>query len=127
MSSHLTRLSDARTVATPAATMRTLISPQLAPSFPIAVWRTEIPAGTSGPTHTVDVDHFVTVVEGSVDVTVDGRSYTVTAGDGVRLPANSVRTIRASDDGDAVTLSAGMPGGRAQVADNDPVAVPWTA
>ena len=59
-------LADARVVATPAATMRTYASPSTAVPAPLAVWRTEVPSGTAGPLHVVDVDQVVVVVAGQL-------------------------------------------------------------
>ena len=125
MSLHVT-LETAPTVTTPAATMRTLASPSGSPDLAIAVWRTELPAGAAGPRHTIDVDHFVTVLSGSLEVTVDDETYVVPAGDGVKLPGGTPRTIAATADGPVVTLTVGAPGARATVGDGDPVPVPWT-
>ena len=51
MTTLLSRLADARTIETPAATMRTLASPGfgpgLDPALPVSVWRTEVAAGVS--------------------------------------------------------------------------------
>ncbi|HQR25487.1 MAG TPA: cupin domain-containing protein [Nocardioides sp.] len=120
-------LQTARTVGTAAATMRTLASPSSEPTMPFAVWRTELPAGSRGPEHTIDVDQFVVVVEGVIDVTVERSTYVVRSGDGLKLPAGASRTVSASGPAAAATLTVGQPGARASVGDADPVLVPWTA
>lgn len=130
MTTLLSRLADARTIETPAATMRTLASPGfgpgLDPALPVSVWRTEVAAGTPGPEHVVDVDHFVVVLEGALEVRVDGVEHRLGAGDGILVPAGSTRVIRAGDTG-AVTVTLGGAGGRATVGDADPVLIPWSA
>lgn len=121
------RLEEARTVGTPAATMRTLASPTTTPDLPLAVWRTDLPAGASGPEHVIDVDQFVVVLAGAVDVRVGDRSYVIGTGDGLKLPAGEVRVIAAAHGEPAATLTVGAPAARATVGDNEPVPVPWTA
>jgi quercetin dioxygenase-like cupin family protein len=74
----------------------------------------------------VDVDHFVVVLEGALDVRVDGAEHRLEAGDGLRIPAGSTRLIRAGGSG-AVTLTLGGAGGHATVGDADPVLIPWSA
>ena len=119
-------LDTARTVSTPAATMLTIASPTTTPDLEVAVWRTELPAGSSGPRHAIDVDQLLVVLTGSVHVDIEGTSYDVEAGDAVKLPAGAGRVISAPA-GAAATLTVGRPGARARVGDGDPVPVPWTA
>ena len=119
-------LSEARAVETPAATMRTYASPSSSTPAPVAVWRSELPAGTSGPLHTVDVDHIVVVVEGTLVAEVDGVRHEVVTGDGIKLPAGSVRRLTGGD-GTAVTVTAALPGSTARVGGGDPVPVPWAS
>lgn len=123
----LVPLEGARTVTTPNATMRTLASPTTSPQMPVAVWRTDLAAGATGPRHTIDGDQFVTVVYGSLRVEIDGTVLEVGAGDGIKLPAGSTRMVAATDAGAAVTVTVGHPDAHATVADGDPVPVPWTA
>lgn len=120
-------LTAARSITTPGATMRTLTSPSSTPDMPIAVWRTELPAGVSGPDHSIDGDQFVIVVSGGIDVRVDGIDHHVAEGDGIKLPGGVNRVIKASGDSPAVTITVGPAGARATVGSNDPVPIPWTA
>ena len=117
-------LADARVVATPAATMRTYASPSTAVPAPLAVWRTEMPSGTAGPLHVVDVDQVVVVVAGQLHAEVAGREFVVPAGDSALLPAGVERRL-AAGAGDLVTVTASQPGATARVGAGDPVAVPW--
>lgn len=119
-------LDTARSVSTPAATMRTLASPTTSPGLEVSVWRTELPEGSAGPRHAIDRDQLVVVLSGALRVEIDDTAYDVRAGDAVKLPAGAVRTIAASG-GPATTLSVGEPDARASVGDAEPVPVPWTA
>src|SRR3954470_18056277 len=121
--SHLP-LTDARVVETPAATMRTYASPSTAVPSPVAVWRTEMAAGGTGPLHVVDIDQVVVVVAGQLRAEVDGRELVVPAGDSALLPAGVARRLGAGS-GDLVTVTAAQPGGTARIGSGDPVVVPW--
>ncbi len=122
--SHI-RLDDARVTETPAATMRTYASPSMPGDAGVAVWRTEMAAGASGPLHTVDAGQVVVVLEGRLSAEVDGRCWQVPAGDSVVLPAGVPRRLTAGEDA-LVTLTASTPAASARVGDGDPVPVPWT-
>ena len=119
-----TTQSELRTVATPAATMRTFASPTTAPPADVAVWRTELPVGTAGPRHAVDRDHVVVVVEGSLRVVLGEEETVVPNGGSVVLPAGVTRQLAAAD-GPAVTVTAARPGSIASVGGGEPVEVPW--
>jgi len=119
-------LTSARTISTPAATMRTLASPTTDVPMPVAVWRTDLPANASGPLHTIDSDQLVVVVSGALEVRVDGRDFRVEQGDALKLPGGVARVIKAAGGAPASTLTVGQPAARAQVGENAPVAVPWT-
>lgn len=119
------KLSEARTSDTPVATMSTYASPTTTPAAKLAVWRTQMPAGTAGPLHVVDVEHVVVVLEGTLVAEVDGARHEVATRDGVILPAGSERRLCAGTDEPLVTLTAATPGSSAQVAGASPVPVPW--
>jgi quercetin dioxygenase-like cupin family protein len=119
-----TRLQEARSIETPAATMRTYASPTTPVGADVAVWRTEMAAGTAGPLHVIDADQVVVVLEGDLSAEIDGRSCSVAAGDSVVLPARSQRRLTAGTTG-LVTLTASTPGARARVGDAEPVPLPW--
>ena len=123
----LTPLGSARTVKTPAATMRTLTSPTSAPAMPVAIWRTDLPASATGPEHAIDTDQFVVVLSGTLDVRIADVDHRVAEGDGIKLPAGATRVIRSADGKPASTLTIGGADARATVGDNAPVPVPWTA
>jgi quercetin dioxygenase-like cupin family protein len=126
MNLHAT-LESARSVTTTAATMRTLTSPTSTPEMPIAIWRTDLPAGAVGPEHAIDTDQFVVVVDGAIDVDIDGRTYRVAEADGIKLPSGVMRVIKSADNTPASTITVGHPDAHATVGQNDPVPVPWTA
>ena len=126
MTLHIT-LDSARTVATAAATMRTLATPTTSPAMDVAVWRTDLPAGSVGPWHTIDGDQLVVVVSGALSVQLDGADSEVAAGDAVLLPGGCPRVLAAAGGEPATTLTVGHPNAHATVGDGEPVPVPWTA
>ncbi len=126
MSLHIT-LETARTVTTPAATMRTLVSPTTSPALDIAVWRTDLPAGSEGPRHAIDGDQLVVVIAGAIAVHIDDSACEVGTGDAILLPGGSSRMIAAAGDEPAITITVGHPNAVATVGDGQPVQVPWTA
>jgi quercetin dioxygenase-like cupin family protein len=126
MSMHIT-LDSTRTVATAAATMRTLASPSTSPAMDVAVWRTDLPAGSTGPRHRIDGDQLVTVLSGALEVLIDDAAYQVGPGDAILLPGGATRVIAAAGEEPASTLTVGNPNALATVADGQPVPVPWTA
>lgn len=118
------RLADARTVVTPAATMRTYASPSGPATASVAVWRTEMAAGAAGPLHTVSEDQVLVVVQGSITATVGEQQLDLGTADAVALPAGVTRQVTAGPDG-AVAVVASTPGATARAGDGDPVPVPW--
>ncbi|MFC8503970.1 cupin domain-containing protein, partial [Pedococcus sp. NPDC057267] len=120
------RLADARTVVTPAATMRTYASPSGPATASVAVWRTEMAAGATGPLHSVSEDQVLVVVQGTLSGTLGEQQVDLGTTDAVVLPAGVDRQVTAGPDG-AVALVASTPGATARVGDGDPVPVPWPA
>lgn len=120
----LTSMTAARTVETPAASMRTYAGPSTDGAADVSVWRTEMAAGAAGPVHVVDTDHVVVVLEGHLSATVDGTTMAAGPGDGVLLPAGSERQLVAGSSG-VTTLTAARPGSTARVGDAEPVPIPW--
>ncbi len=119
------KLADARSIETPAATMRTYTSPTADVPASLAVWRTEMAAGTSGPTHVIDLDHVVVVIEGTLLAEVDGARLAVGVGDAVKLPAGATRRLASGPAAPVVTLTAAEPGSTARLEGGEPVPVPW--
>lgn len=125
MSLHIS-LDTARTVATPAATMRSLVTPSTSPAMDVAVWHTELPAGVAGPRHTIDGDQLLVVVSGTMSVDIDDTAHEVSAGDAIVLPGGAARVLAAAGGEPAATITVGHPGAQATVGDGQPVQVPWT-
>ena len=120
----LVTLHAARTIDTPAASMSTYASPTTEPASDLSVWRTQMQPNTSGPTHTIDTDHVVVIIQGRLTALVGNAAVEANVGDCVVLPAGRVRQLSAGPDG-VVTVTAAQPGSTASAGDADPVRVPW--
>jgi quercetin dioxygenase-like cupin family protein len=118
------RKTEARVIETPAATMRTYVSPTTPVPAPVAVWRTEMAAGSAGPVHRVDADQVLVVLEGTLVAELQGHREDVPAGDCLLLPAGVERRLTAGDAG-VVTLTTSRPGAMAHAGTAEPVPVPW--
>ena len=121
---HVVTLTTARSVETPAADMRTYVSPSTEIRTDLALWRTQMGPGVSGPAHAVDTDHVVVVLEGSLRADVAGEDLHVGPGECVVLPADTDRRLTAGPDG-VTTLTAARPGSSARAGDAEPVTIPW--
>ena len=97
------------------------------PGTEVAVWRTEMASGASGPEHVIDVYQFVVVLEGRLHATVDGETCTLAPGDAVTLHPGATRRLANPHEVPVVCLTAALPGARARVGDGDQVPVPWGA
>lgn len=115
----ITQLGDAAAHVTPNATMRRYSGAE------VAVWRTEMGPAASGPSHRIDTDIVVVLIEGGLEVHLGDEVEALNPGDAVLLPAGTLRRLTAADSG-AVTLSAALPGAVATVGDGEPVTVPWS-
>ena len=115
----LTTLDEAAVHATPAAAMHRY------PGHDVSVWRTEMVPGAAGPSHTIDREHVIVVVEGQLTATVDGATFTASPGQSVRLPGHVERQLANSGSAALVLITAAVPGSCARVGDGEPVMVPW--
>ena len=104
--------------------MRTYVSPTTTIRSDLAVWRTEMGPRASGPLHSLDTDHVVVVVEGSLHVDIGDDDADAAPGDCVVLPANTPRRLTAGPRG-ATLITAALPGTTARAGDAAPVPVPW--
>ncbi|MEU6860046.1 cupin domain-containing protein [Glycomyces sp. NPDC046736] len=105
----IVRATETRRTETPAAVMTTLASPTLGEAAQ-PVWKVEAAPGAPGPVHGIDADQVWSLIAGSVEVTVETESATLTAGDTIIVPAGAERRFAAGPDGFTalVTGPAGM-------------------
>ncbi|WP_028476908.1 cupin domain-containing protein [Nocardia sp. CNY236] len=119
------RHSDARRTETPGGVMTTLASPSQGGAG-FALWRVEVPTGTTGPLHYIDAEQIWTVIAGRFGVTLDATELIVDVGDTVIFPAHALRQVRTNEGYTAIVTApagarAGTPGsGHTQL-------LPWGA
>ncbi|MEU3946862.1 cupin domain-containing protein [Streptomyces sp. NPDC029526] len=100
--------------ATPAAGSRELCA-----------WRSEIPAGTRAPAHTVSREEIFHLLDGDLRITLDGTTHRITAGDTVIVNPGTTLAVENPTAHPAaawVTTSRGL---RATLADGTRLTPPW--
>ena len=90
------------------------------------VWRITIPAGTSGPPHSVDREEIFVGLSGEARAELDGAAERLGPGDALVVPAG--RSFSISNPGIApfAALVVLPVGGRAAFPDGAPFSPPWT-
>jgi len=123
----LVATDQVRTFTTGGGTMTTLASPTLGGSRDISLWRVEMSAGQAGPLHRIDGEQIWTLQAGAADLSVDGETTRLHAGDTIVVGADATRRIAAVTD--VHFLVAGSPRARAfaEGGPADGVVPPWTA
>lgn len=117
MSTWIVRAGDRRRSETPNAVMTTCASPSVGGSADLSLWWVEMAAGATGPVHVLDSEQLWSLVEGRVQVELDGVGIELDAGDTAVLPAGVPRQLRALASVRAVvcgaaTTTARVPGER---------------
>jgi quercetin dioxygenase-like cupin family protein len=90
----------------------------------LCAWRLEVPAGLQGVAHRPTREEVLLVLDGQLDVTLDGTASALHPGDVALVPAGSQLRVDGGPAGAAawVTTTAGM---EAVVADGSRIAPPW--
>nr|WP_311132159.1 cupin domain-containing protein [Nonomuraea gerenzanensis] len=103
------REAEARRSQTPGGVMTTFASPTQGGASR-SLWKVEARPGAEGPVHDFDSEQVWSWVAGAATVELGGRTYTVTAGDTVVMPARTVRRVLA-DPGHGYTAVVTAPAG----------------
>lgn len=94
----------------------------------LCAWRTEVPGGVTPTPHRISREEVFLVLSGVLDLTIDGETRRMTAGDAaVAPPGSSLRLANPSDPSDQPTriwVCTGI-GLRATLDDGSVVAPPW--
>ncbi|RZU11703.1 cupin domain-containing protein [Streptomyces sp. BK239] len=91
----------------------------------LAAWRGEIPPGTKAPAHTVSREEVFHLLVGELDVTLDGRTERITAGDTLIVNAGSTLRVENPTGHTALTWVTTSLGLEAVLADGSRIAPPW--
>jgi quercetin dioxygenase-like cupin family protein len=117
--------ADQRRTRTPGGLMTTCASPAQGGTG-LAVWRVEVPAGTEGPVHTIDVEQIWTFLDGHATVRIDGADHPVAPGDTAVLPAGAVRRVLAGPDGYRAVVASPAGGLARRPGSDETIAPEWT-
>jgi mannose-6-phosphate isomerase-like protein (cupin superfamily) len=91
----------------------------------LCAWRGEVPAGTAGPAHGISREEVFLVLSGSVELTIDGETRSMAAGDAAVAPAGSCLMVANTTQEPAamwVTTSIGL---EASLPDGSRISPPW--
>ncbi len=81
---------------TPNATMTAFAAPSRG-SSELSTWLVDMPAGATGPEHSVSREQVWTLTAGTLEITCEGRTEKVTAGQTLVLPADVPRRIHCAE------------------------------
>lgn len=93
---HVITTAPEHVTVTPNATMTGLAAPSRG-SAELSTWHVDMPAGNTGPEHAVSREQVWTLTAGSLEITCDGRTETVRAGQTLVLPADVPRRVHAPE------------------------------
>lgn len=94
---HVITTSPDHVITTPNATMTGFASPSRG-SVELSTWHAAMAAGVTGPEHSVSREQVWSVTVGALEVTCDGRTEKVAAGQAVVLPPDVLRHVHAVAD-----------------------------
>ncbi len=109
---------------TPNAVMYTYASRHLTGSE-LAVWRVEMEPGAAGPAHAVDTEQVLVVLQGRLQLDVDGTTTELGPDGSKVLPANAQRQLTNGSPGSTVAIVCSRSGARASTAERTDVKIPW--
>jgi quercetin dioxygenase-like cupin family protein len=116
--------TEARTTATPSATMYALAGPNQG-STELSTWRVHLDAEAATPVHIIDHEQVWMPISGAFEVTVDGSTEKLASGQASIIPGGAVRQVQASG-GPAEALVAMVVGGKAMMpGKDDKIPLPW--
>ncbi|MEU2286351.1 cupin domain-containing protein [Streptomyces sp. NPDC013178] len=118
------RASDAVTHEIHGARFVSYATP-LTGSRELCAWRGEIPAGTKAPAHTVNREEILHVLIGELDVTLDGRTERIGAGDTLVVNAGATLSVENPTGHTALTWVTTSVGLEAELADGTRITPPW--
>ncbi|MGZ9932624.1 cupin domain-containing protein [Streptomyces sp. NC-S4] len=95
--------SPENVTTTPNATMTGFAAPSRG-SSELSSWHVVMPAGATGPEHSVSREQVWTLTAGSLEVTCAGRTEKVTAGQTLVLPPDALRRIHSAETFEACVV-----------------------
>ena len=98
MSVGLVRAQERRRTETPNAVMNTLASPSQGATHELSMWTVQMRAGQRGPLHSFDSEQIWHVLDGQVEIVIDGQQLQLGVGDTAVLAAGLERQVTALSD-----------------------------
>ncbi|WP_301368061.1 cupin domain-containing protein [Streptomyces xanthophaeus] len=95
--------SPENVTATPNATMTGFAAPSRG-SSELSSWHVAMPAGSTGPEHSVSREQVWILTAGSLEVTCAGRTEKAAAGQTLLLPPDTLRRIHAAETFEACVV-----------------------
>src|SRR5919202_5235821 len=93
-------------------------------SSELCAWQLTVPAGLGGVPHRPTREEVLLVLQGQLDVTLDGEASTLTAGDVALVSAGSELRVDGGPDGATAWVTT-TPGLEAVTAENFRITPPW--
>ncbi|WP_280408840.1 cupin domain-containing protein [Nocardia brasiliensis] len=88
-------------------------------------WRLTLKPGVAAPPHALDREEIFVAVSGSMNVTIDGETHTVTAGDALIVPAHQ-QFAMANPHTEPFEAVVVLPvGGQGLIPGQPPITAPW--
>jgi len=95
-------------------------------SSQLCAWQLTVPAGLRGVAHKPSREEVLLVLEGELQVTIDGHHSALHRGDAVLVPADCEFRVDAGPDGACAWVTT-TPGLEAVTADGSRIRPPWAA
>ncbi len=109
---------------TPNAVMHTYASRGLN-GTDLALWRVEMAPGSAGPVHSVDVEQVLVLLQGELQLELDGDTTELGPDAAKVLPARAERQLINRSVAPAVAMVCSHSGARASTALRADVSIPW--
>lgn len=119
------RPADAVSFETHGSRFLSFVSPSKG-STQLCAWQLTIPAGLRGVAHRPSLEEVLLVLDGELQVTLDGAYAALHRGDAVLVPAGSELRVDAGPDGASAWVTT-TPGLEAVTADGTRISPPWAA
>jgi len=92
-----------------------------------SAWQVTLPPHEPGLEHSLDHEEVFVVLSGRLEVTLDGDTHEVGAGDAIIAPAHQTLSLANPFDEPASAVAILPVGARGRIGDGEPFTPPWAA